>query len=277
MEIARVGFMNNQKDLKLAILSLLIAAVSLSCNRYPETRIEKYENGKIRSEIPYKNDSTIDGIAKYYHSNGQLSSWQPYTDGQEDGMVKDYYENGDIKSEAEWKAGVQDGISRWYYINGTLKDQSIWRNGKQYGSGFIYFENGNLKWYQCLAFDGRSFYVLEADAEGQILREEGALFSPDFLIEGIKEEDTIPLNASIQIELIVAEPPEMKTKVLMGELNDETGAYNLEELNVVSSLAKFNHVFRNIGTRKVLTVCVANTKEGKEYGRDSIVTTFIVK
>jgi antitoxin component YwqK of YwqJK toxin-antitoxin module len=74
-----------------------------------ETRRIFYENGKVQSELSYKDDKL-------------------------DGLCRTYYESGSLLSEASFKDDMMHGVRREYYKNGQLKREDIWSYSKPLSS-----------------------------------------------------------------------------------------------------------------------------------------------
>jgi antitoxin component YwqK of YwqJK toxin-antitoxin module len=77
---------------------------------------EWYENGKIKSEIGYKNDKMHGKIRRWYE-NGQKESECDYFEGKLHGKLIFWDENGQLKSIMEFK-------------NGNITRHSIFKDGK---------------------------------------------------------------------------------------------------------------------------------------------------
>lgn len=54
-------------------------------------------------------DGILDGMCKFWYSNGQLESVEPYKNGQINGNVIRYYRNGQMKSRIPMKNGMRSG------------------------------------------------------------------------------------------------------------------------------------------------------------------------
>ena len=86
-----------------------------------------YENGKLASEIPYKNGEPH-GALKYYYENGKLKFEVPRQNGKPHGMLKKYYESGNLEYETPFENGKPHGVEKWYYENGNLQAQVTYEN-----------------------------------------------------------------------------------------------------------------------------------------------------
>ena len=97
--------------LVLAGLCLAIWVYIYFVHGYTEYRY--YDNGQIRTKIPYVNDK-IHGIEKEYYENGQLESEIPYVNGKKHGVQKWYYENGKLKWKKPYKEDRRYGYGGYY-------------------------------------------------------------------------------------------------------------------------------------------------------------------
>ena len=107
-----------------------------------EVRKEYWENGNLKSEVPYKKHYGLGwkkvkttliphGIAKQYYENGVLEKEDPYVDGERTGTIKVYDEEGNLKVTMEYKNSKQDGAETWYYSDGTVMDVTYYRDGNK--------------------------------------------------------------------------------------------------------------------------------------------------
>jgi len=105
---------------------------------------EYYENGKVRSSIPYKGDK-IDGIRKEYYESGKFIVKAPYKEGILNGVLKAYYISGKLRFEIPFKHNTVDGMLKEYYTTGKLKSETPFKDGRKDGMGKVYNETGKAK------------------------------------------------------------------------------------------------------------------------------------
>jgi len=129
---------------------------------------EYYENGNIRSEILFIEDTLI---KLEYNEKGVLKIKKPFIEGKITGLVTEYYDNGKKISEYYMLDSVLNGSYIEYYNSGYLKTLTNFKNGDingkfiryynnknklkdeelyfingiQQGKGIIYYSNGNYK------------------------------------------------------------------------------------------------------------------------------------
>ena len=77
------------------------------------TKYTYYDNGQIRTEIPYKGGKQH-GVKKWYNEDGQISVEIHYVNDKIHGVEKRYYENGQISLEQFYVNGEIQGIQKSY-------------------------------------------------------------------------------------------------------------------------------------------------------------------
>jgi antitoxin component YwqK of YwqJK toxin-antitoxin module len=136
--------MTKRKPLLLAMLAFLF----VSCDN-KNVKIEKYDNGLLKSASPYKN-------------------------GLENGEVLWFYDNGYLEQKINFVDGKANGRAYYFYKSGAMSMQRFWINDKMEGYGTDYFEDTiglikNILFYR----DNKPTYRKEFDQSGNLLREEG--------------------------------------------------------------------------------------------------------
>lgn len=107
-----------------------------------EVRKEYWENGNLKSEVPYKKSYGLGwkkvktklkphGIAKEYYESGVLKKEDPYVEGERTGMMKFYDENGSIEIEANFLNSNQEGKTTYYYKDGSVMDVEYYKDGNK--------------------------------------------------------------------------------------------------------------------------------------------------
>ncbi|MBS1635170.1 MAG: hypothetical protein JST26_04550 [Bacteroidetes bacterium] len=132
--------------MKRSLISILLF-ITIHINA--QKVVEKYPNGKVLSEINYK-DSLKDGISKYYFESGKIQLIVEYKKGELAGTIKEFYETGakfmeiDAKT-LQAKIYSQDGISYYkgkyentdFIMNGLWEDWNIKYNYKRFTWTFV--------------------------------------------------------------------------------------------------------------------------------------------
>ena len=74
--------------------------------------VDKHENGKKKSETPYKNGKK-DGLSTGWYKNGQKRAEVTYKDGKRWGRNTSYHENGKKVLEIFWKDRKMLSVKSW--------------------------------------------------------------------------------------------------------------------------------------------------------------------
>lgn len=245
--------------------------------------VEKDGNGNLISEINYLNDTIIHGIAKYYYNPTPANILEEeieYSHGIMEGLYKHYRKNGTLESKTEFKNNLTDGQNYWYYENGKPRNESFWEKGKQYGDAKWYYNNGQLRSYIALDYFGKCFYSILWDSTGNKTKEEGEVFSKNFVaIYSIDTsqtpiiENAVMKNKETITRITVAQPPQTKTTIRMGELNKK----NMINLKIKKFTANYVSLFSESGKYNLVTVGEMKDLKGNILKYDSIVTRIVVK
>ena len=155
--------------LVLAGLCLVIWVYIYSVHGY--TKYRYYDNGQIRTVIPYKGGKQH-GAKKSYYENGQLVSEISYANGKKHGVGKSYYENGRLHYEIPYVNDEIHGIEKEYDENGQLHYETTYVNGKKHGVQKVYDKNGKLQEERTYINDERQgSWVEKVYENGQLVSE----------------------------------------------------------------------------------------------------------
>jgi uncharacterized protein len=101
-----------------------------------------YSNGKIESEISYKNGKKH-GPFKVWNSNGELNSEAYFENDSLVGRATHYYDNGKKNYESNRNNNYKlHGLYRVWYRNGVLSDSGYNKNGQREGEWYKFDERG---------------------------------------------------------------------------------------------------------------------------------------
>ncbi|MDR1729996.1 MAG: hypothetical protein LBR52_04970 [Prevotellaceae bacterium] len=181
------------------------------------------------------------------------------------GVYKQYRYDGTLEFSVEYKDTVRFGWFYQYYEDGkTLEEKSYWRV-KRYGDSYFYHRNGQLETYNAWdAFDN-VFFVIKRDSLGNTLREEGMVFSPQF-VSSVSAVN-IKLNEPLVIGIAVANPPNSTQKIYMGKERE-----TLQKLQIENNTARYKYTFNVSGKYVFVTVGELYDEKGILIQRDSIKT-----
>lgn len=229
--------------------------------------VVKDENGNLKHEISYLNDTLKHGRAKYYYYPTNIPKCEMnFNYGKKEGWQKYFREDGTLKSKTHFRENIQDGLTYWYFEDGkTVKEKSNWKKGKPYGDAFYYYRNGSLETFNSDDAFGDTFFVIKWDSLGNKIYEDGMVFSPQFLSN--LSASKIKTNEPLILRITVANPPNTKSRIFM-EIKGKT----LQELDVIDNTAIFNTSFTSPGLYNLITVGELKDLQGKLINRDSITT-----
>lgn len=168
-----------------------------------QMKIERDSHGHIVSEIPYLNDSTIHGVAKYFNRiTYKVQQEVEFKNGKKDGTSKQYDYYGNVILLSYFQNDLQHGPSMRYYSNGNLEEISYWFEGRAIGEAKRYFEDGKLKLLCLKDFDEKIYYSIQYDSTGKLISEDGVVFSPHVIV--YPNVDSLFVNDSVNVHLMVA-------------------------------------------------------------------------
>ncbi len=273
---------------KIIVCSLLLCLGACEYKRSDNKsfKVTKDGDGNLQSEINYINDTIMQGVAKYYYypkPANVLKDEIDYNMGIKDGWQKHYRENGTLESNVHYKNGLADGLDYRYYEDGTkIKSENHWLKGKQYGVGKWYYKNGQLETFNVSDFYNNVLYVIQYDEQGNKTKEDGVVFSPKFTAFYTSASDstqtpirdnTVKANKEITTQITVAQPPQTKTTIRMGELNKR----NMVELPIEVYTATYTQTYPKSGKYTLVTIGEIKDLKGNILKRDSITTAIVVE
>ncbi len=131
-----------------------------------------YEDGKLKTEINYK-DNKPDGVAKSYYENGQIQTIAYFKAGKRNGTIKAYYKNGVLHLDGSMKDDKNDGLLKEYTEKGYLYHLLTFKNGKMNGKYKFYYENSEKLFQEGSFRDGELDGIsTQYSANGGIMTED---------------------------------------------------------------------------------------------------------
>jgi antitoxin component YwqK of YwqJK toxin-antitoxin module len=107
-------------------------------------KVEKFENGNIKSELFFFNDKE-EGYGATYYTNGNKLNDLNYKAGVIHGSVAKYYENGQVMFKTTYNNGATHGEYTKYFESGALFAKANFVNGTLHGKYKDYYESGKVK------------------------------------------------------------------------------------------------------------------------------------
>ena len=87
-----------------------------------------YENGLLRIYFIYNKDGIPDGESVEYYEEGNIKSIIPFRNNMVEGLTITYYENGNIDEEVNYKNDKMNGEAKSYDENGKLNGRTIFKD-----------------------------------------------------------------------------------------------------------------------------------------------------
>ena len=87
-----------------------------------------YENGLLRIYFIYNKDGIPDGESVEYYEEGNIKSIIPFKNNMVEGLTITYYENGNIDEEVNYKNNKMNGEAKSYDENGKLNGRTIFKD-----------------------------------------------------------------------------------------------------------------------------------------------------
>ena len=103
-----------------------------------------YENGLLRIYFIYNKDGIPDGESVEYYEEGNIKSIIPFRNNMVEGLTITYYENGNIDEEVNYKNDKMNGEAKSYDENGKLNGRTIFKDNIKLEED-VYKENEILK------------------------------------------------------------------------------------------------------------------------------------
>ena len=103
-----------------------------------------YENGLLRIYFIYNKDAIPDGESVEYYEEGNIKSIIPFRNNMVEGLTITYYENGNIDEEVNYKNDKMNGEAKSYDENGKLNGRTIFKDNIKLEED-VYKENEILK------------------------------------------------------------------------------------------------------------------------------------
>ncbi len=149
---------------------ILIAVLVLTLGLNAQSNKKYWDNKQVKMDISIKNGKP-NGLAKFYHDNGQLYTEIEYANGKvsssevklfaKDGklLCTNHYKNshpdGEYKTflfqnnmeilfDGNYKDGLFTGVENRYYKDATLRSQTVYKDGKKDGIEKKYNYKGKL-------------------------------------------------------------------------------------------------------------------------------------
>jgi hypothetical protein len=248
---------------------IFVSILVISCEDKPKLKVEKYPNGNVKEEAYYLNDSIKHGLHKGYYPDGKLKAEINFVQNKMSGPARYYFPDGQLKSEVHYVDDLLDGEAKWYHSNGQLEIQSFRVKGKEYGSTYFYNAQGKLEAYHCVDFNDDTIYILKFDETGNVIKEEGVVFSPAIKV---LPEDPSALKVDKPVKLLItaAQPPGYSTNIWTRDFIDGK-VKSREQHPIENSTVTVEEVFSYAGEQGIVVIGELRNQQNGLVARDSII------
>ncbi|MEQ9307456.1 MAG: tetratricopeptide repeat protein, partial [Marinoscillum sp.] len=102
-----------------------------------------------------------------FFANGQPSVVQQYKNGVLDGVTRYYASDGALLEEGTFVEGDYQGDYIRYYSDGQVRSKATYLNDELMGNAYSYYPNGKLKWVRAYLFDAQNGWERIYDKSGK--------------------------------------------------------------------------------------------------------------
>jgi MORN repeat variant len=219
-----------------------------------------YEDGEVKIEQEFKNDSIQDGYYKKYFPNRNVALEIEFRNNKINGKELAYYEDGSIKSRSNFIDDKRDGEAIWYFKNGQDSLKLNYYDGILVGESYEYYSVGKLKYYTVYGFEGNLRFVIDYFENEQVDTVKGNGVA-DISING----NEFNLGDTLQGIFILATPPQSESKFYISE--DLRFPNNKKELPIEQSCScvRYERVFTKRGKLNWGGNLYIKFNDGKEF------------
>ena len=134
----------------------LIILFVVSCNETNDNRERKRIGDKF-IESKFINDTTYQGLTKYYSLSNVLEGEIEFTNGIKNGFSKNYYPSGVVNDSMTFINGLPHGYHLVYDSTGHLEYKDFFYQGRKVG-GVFFYNDEKITEYDFLSYDGELLY-----------------------------------------------------------------------------------------------------------------------
>ena len=257
---------------------IFLTLISCQSNRNDKVEFsfverEFHPNGMVSYEWMYNEDSVLNGLSRYFNSEGKLELEMMYKDGEKNGVEKGFYKNGQLKYIGYNSHGKSDSVCIWYYENGSRKALDYWNNGVQFGAQLKFYANGKFKEYFINDIEGHTVYSRKYSIDGSH-KDEG---NPIYFIYSKGE---ISRGEKLEVIFFLASPENCEVKfVLSFNENGKGGVVDEQYREKYNNMVKYFYTITpndtmdiNIQAYLVLTDTIAGSESKFKIDSKFIVT-----
>lgn len=193
--------------MKQLCICLVIIFVT-SCNG-KSGKTERKRIGDKFIETTFINDTTYQGLTKYYSLSNVLESEIEFKNGIKNGYAKNYYSNGDIHDSMTFVNGLAHGYHFVFDSTSNLDYKDFFYNGRKVG-GLFFYRNGFINEYDFVSFDEDLLYKAMYDNKESVMEFGGQIIN---MHTSLRLVDNKPENI---LFLYILNPPNITVKYSIG-------------------------------------------------------------
>lgn len=204
------------------LIILLLGNLFSSCKN-SEPKVERRIFTKYSIEAKFIDSTIIDGTAKYYDSNNNLTQIINYVRGKKEGYSTIYYPNQNLEDSMFFSNNLKNGFLYKFDSSGILMRKIYYYYGLEVGDQF-YRSATNLDIYFFLDFNKNILVRCEYDSSGKTKLD---YFEVKPKINTVfKDKDT-----AFNLLIYFPKPPNLSMTFRLGITNDNHEIKNEVELN----------------------------------------------
>lgn len=185
----RITLLN--KYMKTKHLLLLFIICLYSCKN---KKIEKYSNGNVIEEVELNDQGQRHGKKIGYFENGNIKIEATFNNDSLSGHYVDYYENGNKRRECNYENGAINGNYTDYYVTSQLNSKIEFKDGHYDGEALFYYTGGSLK-TKALFENGKYLYYTKYDSIGNVTDKD--FFVQITILNKLSQKDSVRIKTKI--------------------------------------------------------------------------------
>jgi uncharacterized protein len=147
-----------------------------------DIRQEYYEDGKVKSDGPYRQGKRQGNFREYdtsgkeiggalYDNDVKVGEGRIDSLGRRVGKWKLFYPDGKERAEGEYIAGLKDGPWVFYFSNGKMEQQGVYKDDQPTGHWKWFFSDGSVHRDELYRKGKEDGHAVEYDSLGKVINE----------------------------------------------------------------------------------------------------------
>jgi|SRR6188508_349678 hypothetical protein len=204
----------------ITLIALFFSTFCLSCIDL-QSKNKRKKIGAFFVEARFKNDSTIDGPAKFFDKNDVLKSTVNYVNGLKHGPAINYFGNGKLKDSMNFIYGVKNGFQFAYDSAGKLISINYDYYGLRVGPE-MELNNEKIRKYYFVDFNKEDLIECKYNSYGQV--DEIPYFTTRPRVSKVRQGESFGM---LELFFYLPKPPGVDVKYQVGLTNKNKNDRNL--------------------------------------------------